>query len=343
MPWMSRRKMILGGVAVGAAAGAGAYVWNLHQHIPPRDPAAEDRFRRAQDRLLAEGGNTIHSRYVQLEAPKMRAQTLEGGQGEPVLMIHGGFGTAAQFEPLLSRLSSDFHVYAPDRPGCGLSDMFSYVKVPVRQHAVDFIGSTMDALGLKSTNIVGNSMGGYFGLVFALAHPERVTRLITVGEPAGSSADTTKAQGPLTIRGVNGLLYSTIMKPSPESTYERFKRKLVAHPERLSKTYLDCNTASLEIPGAIESWITLLEDVDKNSARAKMTYGLRPELGKLTMPTLMIWGEKDTFGPPSLAVEMTAMIPRGKAVTIPDAGHLTWLDQPSRVEASIRTFLQSQI
>jgi pimeloyl-ACP methyl ester carboxylesterase len=199
----------------------------------------------------------------------------------------------------------------------------------------------MDALGLQTANLVGNSMGGYFALVFALAHPERVKRLITVGEPAGSSATIPPANRLLAMRGLNGLMYATVMKPGASATYEGFKRILVAHPERLSPAYLDCCTAASEIPGATESWLTLLEDCHITSGRSTLTYGLRPELPKLSMPTMLIWGAKDSFGPPSLAKEMAQSIPHGRAEVVPDAGHLAWLDQPETVAGLIANFMRS--
>ncbi len=340
MAQWTRRQMI--GAAAGvAAASLTSYVWNLHQHLPAREPAAEQRFLRAQDLLLAGNGNSVKSRFVQISKPGLRVQVLEGGQGEPVLLLHGGDGMAAQWEPLLSRLTSRFHIYAPDRPGCGLTDMLNYRGVPLREHAVDFVLSTMDALGLKTANLVGNSMGGYFALVFALAYPDRVQRLVTVGEPAGSSATIPPANRLLAMRGLNGLMYATVMKPGVAATYEGFRRILVAHPERLSPAYLDCCTAASEIPGATESWLTLLEDCHMTSGRSTLTYSLRPELPKLSMPTLLIWGDKDSFGPPSLAKEMAQSMPHGHAVIVPDAGHLAWLDQPESVTALVTNFLRS--
>jgi hypothetical protein len=200
------RRQVIGATGGAAVASIAVYVWNLHQHLPARDPGAEERFLRAQDSLLAGNGNSVHSRFVQIAEPSLRVQVLEGGQGEPVLLLHGGDGVAAQWEPLLSRLSSGFHIYAPDRPGCGLTDMFNYRDVPLREHAVNFVRTTMDALGLKTANIIGNSMGGYFALVFALAYPERVKRLVTVGEPAGSSATIPTGNRLLAMRGLNGLM-----------------------------------------------------------------------------------------------------------------------------------------
>jgi pimeloyl-ACP methyl ester carboxylesterase len=335
------RRQVIGTTAGVAVASLTAYVWNLHQHLPARDPGAEERFLRAQDLLLAGNGNSVHSRFVQTAEPRLRVQVLEGGQGEPVLLLHGGDGMAAQWEPLLSRLSSGFHIYAPDRPGCGLTDMFNYRDVPLREHAANFVLSTMDALGLETANLVGNSMGGYFALVFALAHPDRVKRLVTVGEPAGSSATIPPANRLLAMRGLNGLMYATVMKPGASATYEGFKRILVAHPDRLSPAYLDCCTAASEIPGATESWLTLLEDCSITGGRSTLTYSLRRELPKLSMPALLIWGDKDSFGPPTLAKEMAQLMPQGSAEVVPDAGHLAWLDQPDRVAALITNFLRS--
>ena len=335
------RRQVIGSTVGVAVASITAYVWNLHQHLPARDPGAEERFRHAQDMLLAGNGNSVHSRFVQIAEPRLRVQVLEGGQGEAVLLLHGGDGMAAQWEPLLSRLSSGFHIYAPDRPGCGLTDMFNYRDVPLREHAVSLVLSTMDALGLKTANLIGNSMGGYFALVFALAHPERVKRLVTVGEPAGSSATIPPGNRLLAIRGLNGLMYATVMKPGASATYEGFKRILVAHPDRLSRAYLDCCTAASEIPGATESWVTLLEDCHITKGRSTLTYSLRPELPKLSMPTLLIWGDKDSFGPPSLAKEMAQSMPQGRAEVVPDAGHLAWLDQPETVADLITNFLRS--
>ena len=340
MAQWTRRQMI-GTTAGVAVASLAASVWNLHQHLPARDRDAEERFLRAQDLLLAANGDSVHSSFVQIAEPSLRVQVLEGGQGEPVLLLHGGDGVAAQWEPLLSCLSSQFHIYAPDRPGCGLTDMFNYRGVPLREHAVSFVLRTMDALGLKSANLVGNSMGGYFALVFALAYPERVKRLVTVGEPAGSSATIPPANRVLAMRGLNGLMFATLMKPGASATYEGFKRILVAHPARLSHAYLDCCTAASEIPGATESWLTLLEDCHITSGRSTLTYSLRPELPKLSMPTLLIWGDKDSFGPPSLAEEMAQSMPHGRSEVVPDAGHLAWLDQPDRVAGLIANFLRS--
>jgi pimeloyl-ACP methyl ester carboxylesterase len=70
-----------------------------------------------------------------------------------------------------------------------------------------------------------------------------------------------------------------------------------------------------------------------------LSYALRPELGRLRAPTLLLWGERDTFGPPSLGEEMAKLMVDGRCVVVPDAGHLPWLDNVDLCAEHIRLFL----
>src|ERR1700761_5808098 len=154
------------------------------------------QFRRAQERALAKYRVQAQSRFVTLNKPALKVHVLEAGRGHPVVLIHGGGTAAVTLAPLLSALAESFKCFAPDRPGCGLSDRFDYANAPFRQHAVDFVTSLLDALKLPKAALVGNSMGGYWAIVFALAAPERVTKLVLVGGPAGSAPPPPRPRPP---------------------------------------------------------------------------------------------------------------------------------------------------
>jgi pimeloyl-ACP methyl ester carboxylesterase len=114
---------------------------------------AADHFTATQARLLQEMGTPIGSRFLMIQAPAARVQqvhVLEAGRdgAPPVVLLHGGNSIAAAWEPLLSLLQGDFRLYAPDRPGCGLTDMLDYHGVSFREHAMAFVGGVLDALGL---------------------------------------------------------------------------------------------------------------------------------------------------------------------------------------------------
>jgi pimeloyl-ACP methyl ester carboxylesterase len=188
-------------------------------------------------------------------------------------------------------------------------------------------------------------MGGYFALVYALAHPERLSKLVLVGEPAGSSPDIPLPNRLIGTRIINSALFASVLKPSPSTMRDSLVRLLVADVRRVPPEDIRCLALASMIPGATESWITLMEDIFKPagsglfSPASTLTYALRPDLGRLEPPTLMLWGDKDTFGPPTVGEEMAGLMPNGRCEVISDAGHLVWLDQPNICAERIASFI----
>jgi len=339
----SRRALLLSVPAIAAAGGAG-YLFQANHSIPPADPLAEERFRELQALAMAHYGLAGVSRHLPLADSSLNVHAIDAGQGDPVLFLHGGNSVAAGWIPLLALLSDRYRTLAPDRPGCGLTTKLDYSGVPFRAHAVEFVRDVMDALGLEVASLVGNSMGGYFALVFALAEPERVSKLVLVGEPAGSAPEIRVANRLVGTRIVNSALFATVLKPGDTAMRNSLANMLVAHPERVPQELVDCLTAGSVIPGAKESWITMNENmfeprgVGLFSPRSMLSYSLRPELGSLRPSTLLLWGDKDTFGPPSLGEEMAALMPDARCRVVADAGHLPWLDYPERCAEEIHSF-----
>jgi len=304
--------------------------------------ATEDRFVAAQARLFQETGTRATARFLTIHAPAARVQrvhVLEMGDdgAPPIVLIHGGNSVAAGWEPLLSLLQDNLRLYAPDRPGCGLTDKIDYHGVPFREHAIAFIGSVLDGLGLERASLVGNSVAGYWALVYALAHPERVERLVMVGEPAASARHPSLRHRLLATPGLNKLLYATALKPRRDRTREQLGA-IVAHPERVSEAFLDVAYAAATLPGAQRAWLSMVETINPPTWGPRLTYALRPELSRIQSPTLFAWGDHDGCSP-SWGQEMCAIMPHARLEVIPDAGHLPWLDAPQQVASLLRSFL----
>ena len=156
-------------------------IWQPHHRNRMRQATTSDEFLDAQAKLLEAYRAQSDSHFVDLSEPALHTHYLESGQGDAVLMIHGGNSFAASWAPLIEPLSREFHLYLPDRPGCGLTDKVDYRGVPFRKHSVAFVRSLLDRIGIKRVSIVGSSMGGYFAFAFALAHPERVVKIAVIG------------------------------------------------------------------------------------------------------------------------------------------------------------------
>jgi len=311
------RREFVAGILSFAAIGSSDLAAAPQSPIIPLVPGPEvDSYKKAQTGLLEKFKVSAQSRYVKIPKLSLTAHVLEAGHGDPVVLIHGGAATAVQFAPMLGALQSEFHTFTPDRPGCGLTDKIDYRGVSFREHAVDFITGVLDALQLRKAALVGNSMGGYWSLVFALARPERVTRLVLIGEVAGSSPPGPERPRP------------PQMKASLENTRATYRAVLVSNIDDVPEEVLAADYAGSVLHGAAQSWGTMLEQIGRE--HRGLTYALRPELKNLRPETLFIWRDKDTFGPPALGQEMASLAPRARCEVIRDAGHLVWLDQPEQ-------------
>ena len=306
----------------------------------------------AQATVFGATDSVVTSKAVPLPAPFGEAHLLEVGSGDPLLLVHGG-GVAAQWAPLVSRLAPHFRLVIPDKPGAGLASPFDYRGVNLREHGTEFLSELVDALGLDKVSIVGNSMGGYFAFGFALAHPDRVSKLVIAGEPAGS-ADATQKMSMyhrlVGTRGVNALLFKTVLRPRSGAEGARAglaRGRLVAKPDQVTTDILECFAAGWELPGAVRSWYTMVEQAWDPpgwgifTKSTVLTNRLVPELGRLEASTLFLWGDQDPLASPAVGRSIAAAIPDAQFQLVEKAGHLVYLDQPDVCGEAITTFFRS--
>ncbi len=286
------------------------------------------RFVEAEQRYFALEGVAPEERYLEMDRPQLRVRVLELGAGEPVLFVHGGGGSAAQWAPLLARIPGR-RLLAVDRPGCGLTSGFDNRGVDLRAHAVDFLAGVLDALAIEAVDIVANSMGATWSIWLALHTPTRVRSLALMGCPAyieGSGAPL-----PFRLLGVpmlNRLMYA--MEPASDAhgrkTFKRMGHVTAAVPDEL--TVLQGRTEAL--PTYRTHWLSLMEN-GFPWARQAVTLTLA-ELARVSQPARFVWGERDPFGPPCAGEAACRMMSNARLTTLP-AGHLPWVDEPDRCAA----------
>lgn len=302
------------------------------------DESTREEFAQRQEELLRFYGVTAQSRYLEIERPRMRAHLLEAGEGEPLVLIHGGDGEGAIWAPLMAALQDDFRLYALDRPGCGLSDPFDYRDVDIREHSGAFVTSMLDALGLKSATLVACSMGGFFALATALDHPERVKRLALVGMPLGMVSSA-----PLPLRVLAGVpgLSRRFMKTRGTIKAQRaqYKQMFGADPDAIPEAYLESRVAGVSIPATQDTWAVLLRRIGGlRGIRPEMYLG--DELGNVDVPTLVLWGEHD-MAPLDEGSRESARIARAQFVPMMGFGHHPFLEDPEKTARLVREFIWS--
>jgi pimeloyl-ACP methyl ester carboxylesterase len=298
-------------------------------------PAHPDAVVAIHERVLA--GSSAQGRHIEV-APGRQVHVIETGGGPPLVLLHGSGPTALLFLPLLERLSG-LRAIAVDRPGFGLSDPVDLPRERYRDAAVECLDGVLDALGLDETALLGNSMGGTWALWHALAHPERLRRLVLLGAPP--LLPGTRVPPPLRVVATPkvGEFLSRKMPSTPKTVVQNMggmgeKDTIVNYPDQI-----EALVAAGHDP--LASHVSLAE------LRAAISpFGFRPalmmqpeELRQLTVPTLLIWGEHDPVGGAEVARATADTIPGAQLELLP-AGHGPWLGHPDRTAALIAKFVR---
>lgn len=301
-------------------------------------------FEAAERRLFEVYGLEVESSFLELRDPAMRARVMESGEGTPVVLVHGGGGVGATWAPLMARLSG-VRLVVVDRPGFGLSGSFDYRGADLRQHAVGFLESVLDALDIERAAFVGNSMGGLWSFWLALDRPERVTRLAQLGSPA-LMTDTSAplAMRLLSVRGLNRLMLA-MEKPSPEQARTFLAR--LGHDEavidrELPEEFFEMVAAYQELPNYATAWSSLVERCLGLRGAVPDVHLDEEELRRVQQPSLFVWGDGDVFGGPKIGERAVEVMPNAR-IEVVSGGHLPWLDDPAGCAVAVSEFLRSRV
>jgi pimeloyl-ACP methyl ester carboxylesterase len=269
-----------------------------------------------------------------------RTAAVVSGEGErPVVLLHGMFNDAGEWALVAGKLSG--RLVIPDWPGCGLSDAVPIGPVGFRRFGVDWLTGVVDALGAEEVDIVGSSMGGYLGCVYALAQPERVHRLVQIGSEFG----LLYGGAPMFFRilatpGLGTFIMSRQPKDA-EANRKQVMPHIVRHPDRIPVDILEHDLAVIALPGAVESGKEVVRSLVSPLRGTRRSVMIDDELADLKVPTLYLWGTRDNFLRPD---KVRHVIARATAVTFREVdglGHLLTWEAPDLVAEAITEFLVS--
>ena len=231
-----------------------------------------------------------------LDVRGVRTHVMRGGRGAPLLVLHPEFA-ARTWAPYHDALAAHFHVIAPDHPGFGDRTCPDWVDGidDMVFHYLDLL----EALALDRVPIVGTSLGGWIAAAIAVAHPERVERMV-LAAPAG-----------VRVEGV--ARYDYFANPIEETL-----RRLFHDPARAAQLLPTEFGAEVVVRGYHEfttmarlSWNPYLFDPK-----------LQQRLPRVRTPTLIVWGADDAVLPPAHGETFAALMPRATLTRIPECGHL---------------------
>jgi pimeloyl-ACP methyl ester carboxylesterase len=293
------------------------------------------------ERALAKSG--ARGRYVELRSGR-RVHLIEAGEGAAVVHLHGTSPNALSHLPLLERMT-DVRSIAVDRPGNGLSEPATMPRGHYREAVVEELDEILDALGLATVVLAGASGGGLWSIWYALARPERVSRLVLLG--GTPLLPGTKAPPVLRVSTapVIGGLLNRLVKPSRANVI-RFMRSIgeaetiVRYPDLLD-SLVAARRDPVALAATMAEFRALLSPTAPGGMRPEMR--LRPdELHRLSLPTLLVWGDREPLGGAGVAAAVADMIPGARLEMLP-AGHVPWLGHPDRVSQLVSAFAHGSV
>ncbi len=297
-------------------------------------------FERAETRLLASTGVHVTSRRVSLADPPVSVRVLEVGDGPPLVLVHGSGMSASTWAPLMPYLATN-RLIAFDLPGFGLSDPFDYSSRPLRSHAVAQLTSLLDALGLEQASVVGTSLGGMWALCLALAAPDRVAAVASLGVPAvalpGMHGDPFFTA--LSTPGLRHLVAR--IRPPNVATLRRAGARGVIGPgatDRAPDGFFEVVYEGMRQPGYRTAMLTHMNLAMRFGRPRPENFISDSELQQLATRVLMIWGDEDPYGGPEIGQRACTLIPDARLEIIPGR-HAPFLDDPARCGALIDEFV----
>lgn len=249
-----------------------------------------------------------------------------GGAGAPVLLIHGsgpGVSAWANWRLVMPALAQQARVIAPDMVGFGYTERpqgFVYSMDAWVRQAVGLL----DALGIERTDLVGNSFGGGLSLALAIAHPERVRRLVLMGS-AGVSFPLTE--------GLDAVWGYT---PSVENMraimdYFAFDQGLMS--DDLARLRFE---ASIR-PGFQESFAAMFPAPRQRWIEALAS--AEADIRALPHQALVIHGREDRVIPLSTSLTLSSWIQRSQLHVYGQCGHWTQIEHAARFARLVGDFL----
>lgn len=241
--------------------------------------------------------NNLHNKTIRVG--ELDINYLTGGVGEPLVIIHGGADGARSWLQSASELSKYYTVYVPNLPGFGgsksISDKFAFSEYAA------FVDNFSHNMNLENFHLVGHSLGGGIALHYALKYPHKLKRLVLV---------------------------SSICLGNEIALWARF----LSH----STFHLPLAEAALFIVKAVRWLVKLVYapfELINPVSRFKMSIGksimtlkgqttiLLNQLSELLVPTLLVWGARDSIVPVSHGYTASRLIPDCQLHVFEDCTH----------------------
>jgi 3-oxoadipate enol-lactonase len=243
----------------------------------------------------------------------------QSGKGPPLFLLHSLLSDRASFDGIAPKLSQSFRVIVPELPGFGQSKTVEGGLSAVADRMAEAV---RDAAGGEAAIVLGNGYGGFVALQMAIRHPALAIKYILADSGAAFSepgreafrnmAAASKAKG---LAAITDVAMRRLFAPEFQDR----------HPDLMRDRR--------------EAFLKTDPEVFRAACGALAELDLRPDLGKVAVPVLVLVGEHDEATPPPMSHELAAGLPNAYLEIIPGCAHVPQLQSPDKFLDAIGDFL----
>jgi pimeloyl-ACP methyl ester carboxylesterase len=277
------------------------------------------------------GADELEARYATppskfIEVDGLRVHYRDRGSGSPLVLLHGSNSSLFTWEGWVERLAPTHRVVTLDLPGHGLTgpdpkERYSAVEM------AEVVDAFLSKIGLQRFALGGNSMGGNVAWHYALAHPERVDKLILV-DAAGLPSHEPR---PPALRFAALPILGRLSRwETPRFAVAASVRDVYGDHSKVTDALID------------RYYDLLLRDGNRAAMRERVSRkndSASARIGELQVPTLILWGTEDRWILPKYGEQFRERIPGARLVTLPGLGHVPMEEDPAASVAPVLTFL----
>jgi pimeloyl-ACP methyl ester carboxylesterase len=262
----------------------------------------------------------MKEKFITIQGNNIRY--LESGKSEKtIVLVHGLGASAERWEFVIPEFSKHYRVVVPDLIGFGYSDkpLVDYTT----EFFSDFLGSFLQKLDLNKVSIIGSSLGGQITAKYVSTHPDTIDHLVLVS-PSGVMKTSTPALDAY----VMAALY-----PDLEAAKNAFQM-MAGGTRQVHQKVVEDFVKRMKLPNAKMAFMSTLLGL-KNAEL------ITNSLKKITVPTLIIWGEHDPVIPIKYADDFVSSIQDCRFYMMDNSGHTPYVDDPKRFAQLVLDFLDT--
>jgi pimeloyl-ACP methyl ester carboxylesterase len=253
----------------------------------------------------------------------IKTHFVEAGEGEPIILLHGGTGTGeSAWSETVPGLAGRFRAIGLDQIGFGHTDK---PRIDSFQMQVDHVAGFVDAMGFERVGVVGQSTGGYVAAKYACDYPDRVFGLAMFNTSTVAHAMNIRLKEPS-----EGMRVMRDVDWTDRDSLKRSFDVILHNKSRITDELVDYKLAIQRLPGwteARKARDAYRAGIDKDPNQWQL-FNLVNRLPALSVPSTLIWGVEDRFAPVELGRRLHEVLPRTEYHEVANGSHHCFLDVP---------------